>query len=503
MDRDSSARPSRRAPALALAGAAVLAGFAARDFHRGWNNSLLDNGRWISGKMQCERALVGAVAFFVTRRPLAGDRLDLGAWHGFQEVRYRDPVDVRSVEFELRLAGGAYATLCAGADDAPELEAVRLSRHPDHPSAWLTVARDGEFLARAPFPCALGSAPVRVALDYDTGTLALDGAVVAQRAPRAPGPVRIAFRGGSASAAIDDVVITARDGTRIAEDFASPFPGWNAFACGSAGALLAALGVAALRRRRTRRPLLTSAAAAGAAIALFAWVLAGVAALLARAHPFTVDYRAFTTGIETEAEVIAHARAEPPPPPGAVRIVCLGSSQTWGAGAARRDDVWPRRLERELRRGRAPDAPPLVCFAGGLNGAVAARVLEVYRREWSEPPADLVIVDLGHNDDDRARFRAALEELIAFDRARGTPTVLVLEPDSPEDVAPNTLANHGTAREVGARTGTPVVDMMARLSAEPDSGFLWWDGVHLTSFGQRRFAAILSEELRRLGLPSR
>ena len=114
-----------------------------------------------------------------------------------------------------------------------------------------------------------------------------------------------------------------------------------------------------------------------------------------------------------------------------------------------------------------------------------------------------MIVDLAHNDDDRARYRAALEELIAFDLARGTPTVLVLEPDSPEDVSPNTLPNHAIAREVGARTGTPVVDMMARLSAEPDAGFLWWDGVHLTSFGQRRFAAILSEELRRLGIPSR
>jgi hypothetical protein len=55
-------------------------------------------------------------------------------------------------------------------------------------------------------------------------------------------------------------------------------------------------------------------------------------------------------------------------------------------------------------------------------------------------------------------------------------------------------------REVGAATGTPVVDMMALLAGERDTGFLWWDGVHLTSFGHRRFAELLHAELLRRDL---
>jgi lysophospholipase L1-like esterase len=55
-------------------------------------------------------------------------------------------------------------------------------------------------------------------------------------------------------------------------------------------------------------------------------------------------------------------------------------------------------------------------------------------------------------------------------------------------------------REVAARHAIPVVEVHDALAAERDSGFLWWDRVHLTSYGQERLARHLFEQ-RALWLP--
>ncbi len=52
-------------------------------------------------------------------------------------------------------------------------------------------------------------------------------------------------------------------------------------------------------------------------------------------------------------------------------------------------------------------------------------------------------------------------------------------------------------RRVGEENNVTVVDMHAYLLEHYDEGFLWWDNVHLTDFGQELFAQKLYEELNR------
>jgi hypothetical protein len=82
--------------------------------------------------------------------------------------------------------------------------------------------------------------------------------------------------------------------------------------------------------------------------------------------------------------------------------------------------------------------------------------------------------------------------------------VLVLEANSPEvaqdpippDENAELLKRHGEMREIAKKHGLKVIDLHHYLSdpAVADSGFIWWDFVHLTSYGQKLYAARLLKE---------
>src|SRR5579862_8740199 len=128
--------------ALACAAAALTEVVAAR------GNTLVRNGAWRAGKMGLARGVMGAVAFYVTRPPLAGDQLDLGAYFGFQEVTYAEPLALDEIAFRFRLDDGAVLAFLYGGGERG-FEAVRLGRAPDV-AEWVRVAPDGEFTARGP-----------------------------------------------------------------------------------------------------------------------------------------------------------------------------------------------------------------------------------------------------------------------------------------------------------------------------------------------------------------
>ena len=107
--------PDRHAPFLAtlrrhagvLAVCVVLQSALGVVAARAWlaqHNTLLANGRWASTKTELERGLMGAYAFVTERNALAGGMLNLGAWHGYNEVRYSDELAApRRVELDFYL----------------------------------------------------------------------------------------------------------------------------------------------------------------------------------------------------------------------------------------------------------------------------------------------------------------------------------------------------------------------------------------------------------------
>lgn len=475
-----------------------------------WSNTLHRNGRWTSSKVALETGVVGAVAFFVTPKALVHNRLDLAAWLGFEEVLYRDPIALDRLAGAFRLADEAYVTVLFGFDEAHGFTGVRFSRDPRVPSALVTGEADGRFTSKRP----LGALPIgsgwnRFELRFADGRarVALNGRDVADLPGVAAREGRFGFRSGRRPVLIDDVAAEGRrrgQAVRVREGFrrTAGYAPTLALSLGALG-LLTALA-AALARGRSRWPVLILLNLTGCLLgAALQWI---VEPHLARIHPRPGEalLRAAREAgcdshIEYEPDVLLRLRAEAAAPPEAVRLVFLGSSQTAGVGATRRADPFVARIDRMLAARRPPGAAPVKTLNAGVVGDRAPALVARYFREFALLRPHVVVVDLGNNDGDARALGRALDALAAFNAARGVRTVLVLEANTLEgshsDDAPDSWLgldeNHQAMRELAARRVLTVIDLHRAMQEHSDDGFVWWDKVHLTSFGNALAADVL------------
>ena len=132
---------------------------------------------------------------------------------------------------------------------------------------------------------------------------------------------------------------------------------------------------------------------------------------------------------------------------------------------------------------------------GNCRSRVTYLIGSLYKRNGSGQNRRIVIINLSNNDASANRLASNLDHMIKLSLAEGIQPILVLEPNSVEMKKEYLLANHKSMRGVGKSHKVPVIDMHDYLRKEQDKGFLWWDSVHLTDFGQKLFAERLYEEL--------
>jgi lysophospholipase L1-like esterase len=495
---------------LAFAAAWVLQTWALR-----LGNTLHANGRWEAAKVGLDHGILGAVSFVTTRRALRGDRLDLATWHGFHEILLRQALVPERFALRFRLPDGGW--LVALTAQGGRFEGVRLSRDAGFPSACLAGTAAGAFTRKEPLAApALDPGWHDLELTREGGAfrVAVDGAPVGRCAATLAGPVHVGVRGSLANhVEVDDVrVESAAPPATLVEDFANHRHalGWWLGALGAIGLLDLLVAATTARSRREGRASLAAALLAthGVVLACAALVLGVDTVWWARRYPSQVNFEGYENHIEYEGQIVPRlAREYPlgPPPPGVRRILVLGTSQTWGSGAARPEDVWVRRLEAALQREAAP-GERFELIDGGLPGENAKKLREVYEKRWIQWQPELVLVDLGNNDRDAGELARELERIASLSAERGIRLAFIPEPNCIESRGPDSLAvlraNHAAMRQVAARLGIPVVEVHDALIAEADTGFLWWDRVHLTSYGQERLAALLFDQ-RATWLPRR
>ena len=102
----------------------------------------------------------------------------------------------------------------------------------------------------------------------------------------------------------------------------------------------------------------------------------------------------------------------------------------------------------------------------------------------------MVVINLAYNDNDIDMYASNLQHMIKISVRAGIQPVFVLEANS---IGP--VDNHEVMRRIGIAHNVPIVDMHAYLTKKYDEGFLWWDSIHLSDFGQELVAEKLYNEL--------
>ncbi len=466
-------------------------------------NTLEDNGRWQSSKVGLEYGILGAVAFLTTRVALWRDRLDLASWHGYHEVVRREPLRLEHLEARVRLDGSGYLVLLFE-KTAESFHGVRVSSDPAFPATCLEGAAAGGFVSRSALDIPqLDGAWHRVSLSRSGGVyqVGFDGRDVGTCGLAGSDATQIGFRGSGANYAwVDDVVVrSATTGPAWFEDFANRRDASLVLAAAAALVLglhgLVLLATARSRRREgvaatpylftTHFVLLVSALAFWAVDTWVLWPR----------HPSEVDFRGYVTTFERKRDVQERLREEVvrPTPAGRKRLLFLGGSQTWGSGARTRADLWSTKLQ-ELLIDRVE------VLNAGIPAYTAPQLLELYEQEWIDWGPDSVVLNVGHNDRDPEALEAAVRRLVALNREKGIQTVLVPEANSVEnrDSMKGLAERHEILQRIAAEEALPLLETHDWLAARRDLGFLWWDRVHLTPFGQTLLALRLSEQHERL-----
>jgi len=459
------------------------------------DNTLLNNRRWIVWKKRLATELMDVMPYLNGTQALAGNRLNLHAWHGYQEVLYRNKLEPREVSFDFFLGPEAYLVFVFN-KDYTNFHGIRFSAAPSRPGAFLFCDLGGKFLAKEP------SEPLRVPSGVKHHAcvrfnpqgvhVTLDGASLGDFSCPLKPSQWIGFRGGSQTAWIDNVVIRDKQtGRYYRENFRNLNLSTGSFVKTALLALLVQgilFGILFLWHRNR-------SAVVSSLIAVNLCVISGVFAanffithvnntrypvlrgLLLKKEKHLLEKRLVQTNQELSKTYL------PGNPEGIRRILFLGSSQTFGCGAQEPEECFVSLLEARLNQ-TAAGGKHFECLKAAIPGATSTELLYGYEQGWKNYAPELVVVNLGCNDRNPETFADNLRRIAALNQEAGIKTLFVLEALS-DETAPNGSPNYAIMTQVAQELKVPLFNGYECLHQRRDDGFLFWDVVHLTSFGHQ------------------
>ena len=488
--------------AFLLPTAAVFGSWA-----HGVRHTLSNNPDWVSVKPTLERGVMGSTAYLTSPIALAGDRLNTGPWHGYQQLMSGHEVTAASLRFMADVPAGSRLDVLYGD------HGIRLSREDAYRSLHFVRDADGRFTSTADLTlpaAAPGPTPIEVHFEATATTLLWAGETVATLPAAPAGPWKIGFRGGMNNLYIDDVVVSGPDGAAALADDFSPRTSWLesfAWAAVLIGLIAGLLALALSRRRRERLAVYATAIT-------FVLLLVGTCGWLAdrlvlqHFHGYSTlvfkwrkPFLTTDTTIETPAQARERLRAEAAQSPAdQTRVAFVGSSQIWGAGARAFDTHMVSRVERHLT---SLTGKPHRTWNTGISGDKSTPLVDSYIADWASWRPHVTVVDLGNNDREPGPFAASLRRLVEHNRTHGVTTALVLEANAPGSPRTTLAGTHEAMRALARELDVPLIDLHGHLTAERETGLVWWDFVHLTDHGQETAARFLAAQIQPLseGLP--
>ncbi len=467
-----------------------------------WNNNLKENGNWRVTKLELEIPAMGSLSYFAGPQALARGHLNLGAWHGFQEVIYRNPVEIKDLKLRFLLGPNGYLSIIYGKSER-EFRGIRLSANPEFCNATFTAESEGEFLQKSPIPLApLQSVKWHTChlwLEGQIPHLELDGQPVEFSDAPLSAFTALGFRGCETQALVDNVVATEENGTVFRDTFFSTRH-WLPATLVALGVVLFADLLALLLTRRCGVPLKHLMFGM-----LYLGLLTGIALFAVFCVVFLTQHKYPTAGSIPASQIKADSQRDEEhlrqqlepypqePAPGTIRVVFLGTSQTRGGNPTKSSQAFVARTMEWLNT-NAPKGFQYDCINAGISGGDSNRLVDLYEELLLPLHPRLVIINLGNNDQSAPVLAANLDRIINMSEERHVKALILLEPNSIER-CPGDLPNHPAMREVARKRRVPCVELHQYLKDRWDTGFIWWDFVHLTSHGHRLIAECIEESL--------
>jgi lysophospholipase L1-like esterase len=195
-------------------------------------------------------------------------------------------------------------------------------------------------------------------------------------------------------------------------------------------------------------------------------------------------------------------RALPPKADRTIRVAFLGTSQTYGIGAERISETFVARCHGLLAQALGDISVETYNFS--ISGSNSTELLSKYAESWRFSRPELLLINLSTNDLKIDTLTANLRTLAHLARAAGGRVVFLLEPNAAEAKYRGLQEKHSAIQRLGQELRVPVWNLDGYLSSDPvyDSGMMWWDKVHLTSYGHGVVAEWLAPQMLAMIRPS-
>jgi len=467
-------------------------------------NTLSGNGQWTSTKTTLEKSVNGAFQFISNTQALARGRLNLGAWGGFQEIVYDRPAVFTRIEFEYILEPNAY--LCILFVHANGLRSgIRISANNDFPDMTFTASEQGEFsnkriIQREPEQPNIRRRMV-IELHGDEARASIDGKPLVHMSGDFTHPVRPGFRNGLHSGIIINASFTDDTGKKFHESFLNfyfvdrfwPIIVLTVILANSL-AIIAGIG---LMKKETSHVFFGMFTVNS--ITAFIFLLC-LAYQYFAAPGYPVDNKRLRAieqqwKITTAKEIMSSIKEiySATPKDDVKRIIFCGSSQTWGAGAAKEEETFVKIFEKSING--TPSTSHFECINAAVSGESSLEISNRIDELLNLKPYALIL-NLSNNDKPEKPFEDNLEKIIHRCLERNVILIFALEANSPEMDNGSLLVNHETMRRLASKYKLQVVDLHNGIKLHADEGFVWWDFVHPTSFGHRLLAGILLQAVK-------
>lgn len=477
-------------------------------YQRNYPKTLNQNGQWISTKQNLAMPVMGSDSFMSKGQALAAGHLNLGAWHAFQELIFKRSLRISAVKFDFKLDFESYLIFIFN-KNVDTFNGFRLSASKLFDPIFFQAGNSGEFLQKNKINMPLLDLDrwhhAVIKFENNQIRISIDGVNENIIEVNLADLQSIGFRSGGHNVLVDNVIIFQKGNKySIIERFDHTVNSKITFIkFFLAGSIIILIIVLYLANKKTIVKHIIFSVCVLEGIILVA-LLAGQVFL--NYYFQSPIYPAITQRLRNKvkddlsaslAKLSNFVRNKYPvtPAPNTYRVLFVGSSQTWGAGAHKKNDIFTRLVEEKLNKLYNSEVT-FECINVSIPSIQARQLYEYYEKEWINFNPNIVMINLSNSDYQTGEedFALSLEQFYRLSQSRGIKIVFILEANTIE-YAPNELPKHKIMRQVADKHNIPLLDLHQELKKKYDYGILWWDIVHLTSFGHELAADFIYHEL--------